>query len=147
VFGDGVAEPILGNCSLHPLAVRGDERGSLIALETARDVPFEIARVYFVYATLPGVDRGFHAHRTLRQLAVCVNGSCTMVLDDGSRRIEVPLDKPDLALSIGPMVWHEMRDFSPQCVLMVLADAPYEEKDYIRQYDAFLKLVRAGHAL
>ena len=135
---------VLGNCSLHQLAVRGDERGSLIAIEGSRDVPFEIARVYYVFGTKVGVDRGFHAHLKLQQLAVCVNGSCTMVLDDGNERVDVRLDRPDLALTIDEMIWHEMRDFSPGCVLMGLADAPYEESDYIRHYGDFLGRARAG---
>ena len=120
--------------------MRGDERGSLIAIEGGANVPFQIARVYYVFGTKAGVDRGFHAHLELQQLAVCVSGSCTMVLDDGKQRVEVRLDSPTLALTIPPMIWHEMRDFSPDCVLMVLADAPYEESDYIRDYDAFLSV-------
>lgn len=124
--------------------VRGDERGSLVALEHATGVPFDIARVYFVYGTRPGVSRGFHAHRQLRQLAVCVAGSCTMVLDDGGSRTDHRLDAPDLGIEIPPMIWHEMHDFSPDCVVAVLADAPYDEADYIRDYAEFRKLVQLG---
>jgi dTDP-4-dehydrorhamnose 3,5-epimerase-like enzyme len=134
---------ILPNCALFPLHILGDSRGSLIALEGCREVPFDIARVYYIFATQPGVERGFHAHRELNQVAVCVSGSCTIIVDDGSERREVPLDRPDQALRLGPMIWHEMRDFSPDCVLMVLADAAYDEKDYIRDYDAFLAAARA----
>ena len=129
-------------CALVDLPVKGDTRGSLIALEQGRDVPFAIARAYYVYATLPGVDRGFHAHRNLRQFAVAVSGACTMVLDDGRVRSEVRLDRPELGLTIGPMVWHEMRAFTPGCVLLVLADALYDEADYIRDYQRFLEAVR-----
>ena len=136
-----VTGPLPPGCALVELAVKGDERGRLIALEQLGDVPFEIARVYYVYATLPGVDRGFHAHRSLRQFAVAVSGACTMVLDDGKERSEVRLSRPELGLTIGPMVWHEMRDFSPDCVLLVLADAPYDESDYIRRYEDFLAAV------
>ena len=130
-------------CSLADLAVKGDERGSLIALEALREVPFPIARAYFVYATKPGVDRGFHAHFATWQYAVAVAGSCTMVLDDGQTRSSVRLERPDLGLTIPPMVWHEMRDFSPDCVLLVLADTLYDEADYIRDYGRFLLKVRA----
>lgn len=121
-------------CALDVLPVKGDARGLLVALEGRREVPFEIARVYYVYATEPGVPRGFHAHRQTRQYAVAVSGACTMLLDDGAQRTEVRLDRPDRGLSIPPMVWHEMRDFSPDCVLLVLADALYDEADYIRDY-------------
>jgi dTDP-4-dehydrorhamnose 3,5-epimerase len=131
-------------CRLVPLAVRGDERGSLIALEQSTGVPFPIARVYFIYDTKEGVSRGFHAHRALRQLAVCVAGSCTMVLDDGRDRFEVRLDSPERGIEIGPMIWREMHDFSPDCVVAVLADAPYDEADYIRDYSAFAELANLG---
>ncbi len=127
-------------CRLVELQVRGDERGSLVAIEGERDLPFAIARVYYIFGTKAGVDRGFHAHRRLRQLAVCVAGSCTMILDDGRSRVAVRLDRPTQGLEIGPMIWREMRDFSDDCVLMVLASEPYDEADYIRDHDAFLDL-------
>ena len=130
-------------CRLIPLAVRGDARGSLVAIENHHDIPFAIARVYYVYATKPGVTRGLHAHRALHQMAVAVAGSCTMLLDDGARRIEVRLDDPAVGLTLPPMVWHEMSDFSADCVLMVLADAAYDESDYIRDYGEFLALAKA----
>ncbi|MBV9528970.1 FdtA/QdtA family cupin domain-containing protein [Sphingomonas sp.] len=133
---------IFPNCALYPLDVLGDERGSLIAIEGGRDVPFEIARVYYIFGTQPDVERGFHAHRDLNQYAVCVTGSCTVMVDNGSERRTIALGRPDEALRLGPMIWHEMRDFSPDCVLMVLADAHYEEADYIRDYDQFV--VAAG---
>lgn len=117
--------------------VRGDARGNLIAIEGARDVPFDIARVYYLYGTEAGVARGFHAHHTLRQWAVCVAGSCTMLLDDGLTRETVTLDDPSAGIAIPPMVWHEMSDFAPGTVLLVLADQHYDEADYIRDYDAF----------
>ena len=127
-------------CRLIPLAVRGDERGSLIAIEASIDVPFAIARVYYVYATTPGTTRGLHAHRALNQLAVAVAGSCTMLLDDGTNKVSVRLDDPSVGLTMGPMIWREMSDFSPDCVLMVLADQVYDEADYIRDYADFLAL-------
>ena len=116
----------------------GDERGSLVALEGAKTVPFEIKRVYYIFATQPGVARGFHAHRNLRQIAVCVTGKCRMVLDDGEKREEAWLDSPNKGLVINEMVWHEMHDFSSDCVLLVLASEHYDEGDYIRLYSNFV---------
>ena len=130
-------------CRLITLALRGDERGRLVAIEENSDVPFAIARVYYVYATTPGTTRGLHAHRALNQLAVAVAGSCTMLLDDGARRVAMRLDDPAAGLTLGPMIWREMSDFSPDCVLMVLADAAYDEADYIRDYDQFLAIAGA----
>lgn len=134
---------LLEGCRLIPLSVRGDERGRLVAIEGLSDVQFEIARVYYVYGTTAGTTRGLHAHRALNQVAVAVAGRCTMLLDDGATRVSVPLDDPALGLTLPPMIWHEMREFSPDCVLMVLADAAYDESDYIRDYDEFLAMAKA----
>lgn len=119
----------------------GDDRGSLVALEAMKTVPFEIKRVYYIFGTKEGVSRGFHAHKNLKQVAVCVTGSCRMVLDDGVNREEVILDTPVKGLLIEDLVWREMHDFSPACVLLVLASEHYDETDYIRDYDDFLKVV------
>ena len=128
-------------CELVSLEVRGDHRGSLIALEgRSAHVPFDIARAYYIYGTVAGTERGFHAHYALRQLAIAVSGSCMIRLDDGSETRDMHLHRPDRGLIIGPMVWREMRDFSYDCVLLVLADAPYDEADYIRDYATFTKL-------
>ena len=122
----------------------GDERGSLVALEGNKSVPFDIKRVYYIFGTKEGVSRGFHAHRNLKQVAVCVTGSCRFVLDNGKQREEVVLDKSTIGLLINDLTWREMYDFSPDCVLMVLASEYYDESDYIRDYQEFLKAVNNG---
>ncbi|MBX9564202.1 FdtA/QdtA family cupin domain-containing protein [Aeromonas hydrophila] len=121
--------------------VLGDERGSLIALESNNQIPFDIQRVYYLYGTKPGVARGFHAHKKLKQLAVCIKGSCRFIMDDGSNKQEVILSTPDKGLLIDAMQWHEMHDFSDDCVLLVLANQPYDESDYIRDYSKFIEAV------
>jgi len=122
----------------------GDERGSLVALEGNKSVPFDIKRVYYIFGTKEGVSRGFHAHRNLKQVAVCVTGSCRFVLDNGKQREEIVLDKSTIGLLINDLTWREMYDFSPDCVLMVLANEHYDESDYIRDYQEFLKAVNNG---
>lgn len=120
---------------------KGDERGQLVALEYENDIPFEIKRVYYLTGTKEGVPRGFHAHKELLQVAVCVSGRCLMKLDDGVSKEEVWLDAPDKAIIIDRMVWHEMHDFSPDCVLLVLASDIYDESDYLRDYPVFMSLI------
>lgn len=120
----------------------GDERGQLVAIEEFKDIPFRVKRVYYLYDTLDGVVRGLHAHRTLEQILVCISGSCKIRLDDGTDKKIVPLEKPYEGLYIGRMVWREMYDFSPGAVLLVFASDLYDEKDYIRDYDEFLRLAR-----
>ncbi|MBP2167472.1 dTDP-4-dehydrorhamnose 3,5-epimerase-like enzyme [Erwinia toletana] len=123
---------------LIPLQMHGDERGSLIALEQEKNIPFVIKRVYYMFKTKNDVRRGFHAHKILKQVAIAVRGSCRFVLDDGNERIEILLDNPAQGLLIDSCIWREMYDFSEDCVLMVLADCLYDESDYIRDYDEFL---------
>ncbi len=120
----------------------GDDRGSLVALEADRTVPFSIKRVYYIFATQQGVTRGFHAHRNLKQIAVCVTGSCRIILDNGYQREEAWLDSPTKGLFINDLVWREMHDFSEDCVLLVLASEHYDETDYIRNYNKFLKAIK-----
>ena len=116
----------------------GDDRGQLISLEANKNIPFAIQRVYYIYNTLPGVRRGFHAHKTLEQVLVCTHGHCSILLDDGSNKETTTLDRPDKGLYIGAMLWREMYDFSPGCVLTVFASEYYKESDYIRNYQQFL---------
>lgn len=122
-----------------------DLRGGLVALEGMNNVPFEIKRVYYLYGTQSGVRRGLHAHKKLKQLAVCVHGSCKFLLDKGNNeKTVIALSEVNQGLYLEGLIWHEMFDFSPDCVLMVLADAHYNESDYIRNYDEFIKLISAG---
>jgi dTDP-4-dehydrorhamnose 3,5-epimerase-like enzyme len=123
---------------------RDDERGSLVVVEVGqgKPIPFGINRVYYVYGASPSISRGFHAHRTLKQVAIPVIGSCRMVLDDGHEREDVWLNNPKKGLLLDTMMWHEMHDFSNNCLLLVLASEHYDEGDYIRDYEKFLSLVK-----
>lgn len=123
----------------------GDERGALVAIEGSKTIPFEILRTYYIYGTQPGVARGFHAHKELKQVAVCVSGSCRMKLDSGKEQAYVWLDSPTKAIRIDEMVWHEMDEFSPDCVMLVLASDHYDETDYIRNFSEFKELVELKH--
>jgi len=119
----------------------GDDRGNLISLEENKNIPFEIKRVYYIFQTEVGVSRGFHAHINLKQIAFCLKGSCKFIIDDGFKREEIILNSPLKALYIDSMKWREMHDFSEDCILMVLASEYYDESDYIRNHDDFLKTV------
>lgn len=119
----------------------GDHRGQLVALEEGKEIPFQVKRVYYMYDTVEGVRRGYHAHKCLEQILICVHGSCKILLDNGSETEVVSLDTPFEGLYISNDMWREMYDFSPDAVLMVLASELYDEADYIRNYDEFLKFV------
>ena len=119
--------------------VRGDHSGSLVALEKGEDFPFDIKRVYYIWGTDKDAVRGKHAHRKLEQVIVCTSGSCDFILDDGHERVTVHLDKPSQGLHIKSNIWREFTNFSPDCVVMVLASEHYDEADYIRDYEVFKK--------
>ena len=119
----------------------GDHRGQLVALEEGKEIPFQVKRVYYMYDTVEGVRRGYHAHKCLEQILICVHGSCKILLDNGKETAVVNLDTPYEGLYISNDMWREMYDFSDDAVLMVLASELYDEADYIRNYDEFLKFV------
>lgn len=121
----------------------GDDRGQLISLEEYTDIPFEIKRVYYMYDTLEGVHRGFHAHKHLEQILVCIHGSCKVLMDNGKEKKVVPLEKPYEGLYVPNNIWREMYDFSSDAVLLVFASDYYHEEDYIRDYDRFLEMARS----
>lgn len=119
----------------------GDERGQLVALEEFKDIPFEIKRVYYMYDTGEDIRRGYHAHRNLEQILICIHGSCKVLLDNGKERKKVYLEKPYEGLYVSNDMWREMYDFSPDAVLLVLASDYYMEEDYIRDYQQFIDMV------
>lgn len=119
----------------------GDSRGQLVAIEECKDIPFDIKRVYYMFDTTPGVIRGKHAHKSLEQVLICTSGSCKVLLDDGKDKEVIELNKPYEGLYISNAIWREMYGFSSDAVLMVLASDFYNESDYIRNYDDFLKYV------
>lgn len=119
----------------------GDERGGLVVAEETKNIPFKVKRIYYIFDAKPDIPRGFHAHKALHQVAFCIKGKCRMVMDNGTEKQEVWMDQANKGLMIPPLVWHEMHDFSEDCVLLVLASEHYDESDYIRKYDEFLIVV------
>ena len=123
--------------------VRGDHTGNLVALEKGAEFPFNIKRVYYIWGTDKDAVRGKHAHRKLEQVIVCTSGSSDFILDDGKERTTVHLNNPAQGLPIKSNIWREFTNFSPDCVVMVLASEHYDESDYIRNYHTFLTEVAA----
>lgn len=127
------------NYHLVSMHVFGDERGKLVSLEGNRNVPFAIKRVYYIFDTIPDQVRGLHAHKNMEQIIVAMDGACQFILDDGKSRESVWLNRPDVGLYIGKNLWREMHNFSYGCKLMILASDYYDENEYIRDYDTFLR--------
>lgn len=122
--------------------INGDNRGSLISIENNNNVPFDIKRVYYIFDTKNDVRRGFHAHKDLKQLVVCLKGSCRFLLDNGNIKEIIKLNNLNEGLLLEGLIWREMYDFTDDCILMVLADRYYDENDYIREYSEFLEEVK-----
>lgn len=127
------------------MEVFGDERGKLVSLEGNKNVPFDIKRIYYIFDTIPEQKRGCHAHKTLEQIVIAIDGSCQFILDDGKERKEIWLNRPDIGLYIGKNMWREMRHFSYGCKLMIIASEHYDEKEYIRNYDDFLNTLNVKY--
>ncbi|OPZ78068.1 MAG: TDP-4-oxo-6-deoxy-alpha-D-glucose-3,4-oxoisomerase [Alphaproteobacteria bacterium ADurb.Bin438] len=123
----------------------GDNRGNLVTIEAEQDIPFKVNRVYYIYGSEKEIVRGKHAHKELEQVIFCASGSCDFILDDGKERVTVHLDKPNQGLYIKNNIWREFTNFSEGCVVMVLASNHYDEADYIRNYDDFLKFAKENY--
>ncbi|MCW5746564.1 MAG: FdtA/QdtA family cupin domain-containing protein [Alphaproteobacteria bacterium] len=137
------AAPTAAGCRW--LAVRGaaDPRGRINFVETGADLDFPVRRAFWIHGVPAGQNRGHHAHREARLLIVALSGGADLVLDDGRHRETVRLDRPDLGMLVGAWVWHELHDFAADTVVLALASTGYAESDYIRDYDTFLRDVRA----
>jgi dTDP-4-dehydrorhamnose 3,5-epimerase-like enzyme len=117
---------------------KSDARGNIVITESKKNIPFDIKRVYCLY-NMNYEARGFHAHKELTQVMVCLAGSCDVLMDNGNSKTTIQISPNNQGLLIPPMVWHEMSNFSESCVLMVLASEWYIESDYIRNYDEFIQ--------
>lgn len=133
---------VASKSSLINLPVVTDPRGDLIFIEGARHVPFQIARVYFLYNIPVDSLRGGHAHHELEQVIFALSGSFRLKVDDGATKTDYWLRDPRRGVHLGNLVWREIDSFSQGAVCMVLASQRYDEADYIRDYDAFLETVR-----
>jgi len=118
-----------------------DSRGALTSFESAHEIPFGIQRMYVIYDTQQDISRGFHAHKTLQQVLVCIKGSCEIKLDNGVKNEVVNLNSPLVGIYIKDHIWREMHNFSDDCILVVFADQYFHEQDYIRDYNEFLKAI------
>ncbi|WP_165078487.1 MULTISPECIES: FdtA/QdtA family cupin domain-containing protein [unclassified Desulfovibrio] len=128
---------------LEHFAIHGDHAGSLVALEKGLDFSFDIKRIYYIWGTVRDAIRGRHAHRNLKQVIICLAGSCDFTLDDGRERVTYHLDSPSTGLYVENFVWREFTNFSQGCIVMVLASEHYDTTDYIRSYEEFMELCKS----
>jgi hypothetical protein len=129
-------------CHIINLPKIADPRGNLTFIEGGRHIPFEIQRVYYLYDTPGGAERGGHAHKELRQLIVAMSGSFDVILNDGREKKRFHLNRSYYGLYVCPMIWRELDNFSSGSVCMVLASNFYDESDYFRDFQEFLKALK-----
>jgi dTDP-4-dehydrorhamnose 3,5-epimerase-like enzyme len=128
----------LAACRIIELNKISDPRGNLTFIESNRQIPFAIERVYYLYDVPGGAERGGHAHKNLQQLIIAMSGSFDITLDDGQTQQTYHLNRSYYGLYICPLVWREIHNFSSGAVLLTLASAPYDEDDYCRDYGDFI---------
>ncbi len=130
------------NCRWIAVPGASDTRGSINFLEVGKALPFQPQRLFWLHHIAPGQWRGRHGHRRSELVLVPLNGGCRVHLDDGRAKDEARLDDPARGLLIGAWVWHELTDFAPASAVLAISSAPYDESDYLRDYDGFLREAR-----
>ncbi len=132
----------INNCKIIDLPKIHDPRGNLTFIEGNNHIPFDIKRVYYLYDVPGGAERGGHGHKALHQLIIAMSGSFDIILDDGIEKKRIHLNRSYQGLYVCPMIWRELDNFSSGSVCMVLASNIYDESDYYRNYDDFLRNVK-----
>ncbi len=141
----GAVYPLdVGGAELRNITTHTDPRGSLSVADFGNDLPFEPKRCFYVYGVPENKQRGEHAHRLCEQFLVCLRGSCHAIVDDGYRRVEVILDRPNLGLYMPPMIWGTQYRYSADALLLVFASHSYDDADYIKTYGEFAVLANAA---
>lgn len=132
--------PSINDVKLVKIPKITDSRGSLSFAESNRHIPFDVLRVFYLYDIQSGESRGAHAHKECQHFIIAIHGSFDVVIDDGRRKKTYHLNSPDEGLYVPPMIWDEELNFSKGAVCLVLASHPYDESDYIRNYEDYLAM-------
>lgn len=130
------------DCYISPLNKIHNRAGNITIIESGKNIPFSIKRIYYLYDIPSGEARGGHAHKELYQLIVATSGSFDVLLDDGKNKKVVTLNRPDYALMVVPGIWRELLEFSSGAICLVLASQKYNENDYIREYNNYLNFYK-----
>ena len=136
----------VGTSTLQQLRFVEDMRGNLTVGEFERDIPFRSKRYFLVFDVPTPEVRGEHAHKVCHQFLICLRGSCRVLLDDGTHRREITLDRPDMGVYVPAMIWGTQHSYSPDAMLLVFASEYYDPAEYIRSYDEFCALAAKAHS-
>jgi hypothetical protein len=136
-----IKKPSVYDCSLVQLPKIHFRAGNITPVHGNKEIPFDIKRVFYLYDIPGGESRGAHAHFECHQFLIAASGSFEVLLDDGKVKRQVQLNQPYIGLHIPPMIWASEVNFSSGAICLVMASHGYNELDYIRDYDTFLKEV------
>jgi WxcM-like, C-terminal len=131
------------DCSIIQFPKIHNRAGNITPVQNNIEIPFDISRVYYLYDVPGGESRGAHAHKELQQIIIAASGSFDVTIDDGRNKKTVQLNRSYFGLHIRPFIWRDLSNFSSGAICLVLASHVYNEKDYIREYDDFIKLRRS----
>ena len=131
------------DCSVIDISKVHKDSGNITVVENSQNIPFDVKRIYYLYDVPGGETRGGHAHYELEQFIIAASGSFDIIVDDGTNRKRVSLNRPNLALHVVPGLWRELDNFSSGSISLVLASHTYEESDYIRDYNTFLEYAKS----
>ena len=140
-MGKGVIVPTIQDCKIIELPKISDPRGNLSVIENNIQIPFEIKRVYYLYDVPGGESRADHAHKQMHQFLVAMSGSFDVIVDDGKSKKKYQLNRAYYGLYIPPMIWRGIDNFSSGAVCLSLASTLYNESDYIRDYEEYLRVI------
>ena len=136
-------KPTVYDCSLVELPRIEDRRGNITSVHPYLNVPFDIKRIFYTYDIPAGKTRGVHAHRECHEFIIAASGSFEVLLDDGVNKRTVRLNRPFFGLHVPPGIWSSEQDFSSGSICLVLTSDPYEEDDYIRDYDLYQEFIKS----
>jgi hypothetical protein len=128
-------------CSIVHLPKIHNEAGNITALENQQNIPFDVKRVYYLYDVPGGAERGGHGHRNLQQFIIALSGSFDVLINDGTNKKVIHLDRPYIGLHIVPGIWRELINFSSGAICLVLASEKYTEADYLRDFESYLEFI------
>lgn len=128
-------------CSIVHLPKIHNQAGNITALENQKNIPFDVKRVYYLYDVPGGAERGGHGHRKLQQFIIALSGSFDVLINDGTNKKVVHLDRPYIGLHVVAGIWRELINFSSGAICLVLASEKYTEEDYLRDFESYLNFI------